>query len=511
MKSVFETIDVEAIKEHGLTEAEVQRQLNIFKRGIPFVEIVAPAALSSGIEKIDEKTQNELVAYYERQKETLNVIKFVPASGAATRMFQFLHEFLAQFDEKQESLMSFLEKQKDGDLNAFFGALSDFAFSEVVFERLKEKYPDFEMYDDGKQAVLFVTEMLHEEGLDFGRTPKGLIPFHKYESEVRTAFAEQLYEAVHYIENNGKATLHFTISEAHLTQFESAAEDLKTHLKAAAAIDFDITFSFQNKSTDTVAATVENTLFVGDSGKPVFRPAGHGALLENLNAIDADLIFVKNIDNVVPEKNVEIIGFYKKVLAGRLLQLQEKIFAYVVALKSQHLSDVLRNEITEFIRSQLYIQQDTFSDQDLLKLLDRPIRVCGVVKNTGAPGGGPFLVRNADGTTSYQIVERSEIDQNNAQQQTLADNATHFNPVDLVCGVRNYRGKKFDLMQYANPDLGFISEKSHFGTTIKALERPGLWNGSMAYWTTLFVEVPLVTFNPVKKVVDLLEETHQNQ
>lgn len=497
------------IKSHGLSLAKVERQLQIFKSGIPFVEVVEAASISLGIEVFSEKEQQYFANLFESQKDNLELLKFVPASGAATRMFKFLHRFLESYDIKDD-IDVFLQKEGNTDLKTFFDSVEKFAFSDMVFNSLESKFPDFKNFGKGKRFLLFVQEMLEEEGLNFNNTPKGLIPFHRHDKNYITAFGEQLYEAAFYSTSKGVANLHFTVSEEHKRKFKKRHEEIQHLVKNRTGTKFKISYSFQKKETDTIAVSLNNEPFLDENGDLIFRPSGHGALLENLNEMDADIIFVKNIDNVISEKYVEVVAFHKKILAGKLISLQQKIFELLENLSVENPSNELLDKASDFISEELKIGGIAKNKEALLKILDRPIRVCGVVENTGAPGGGPFVIKNKNGEISRQIVEMSQIDINNAQQKALVDRATHFNPVDLVCGIRNYKGEKFDLLKFADPDAGFISEKSHLGKHIKALERPGLWNGAMANWNTVFVEVPLITFNPVKTVNDLLNEVHQS-
>lgn len=495
------------IKAHGLSKLEVERQLAIFKRGIPFVHVMDSISIENGIEVFSESEQQHFVKLFETQKDKLDLLKFVPASGAATRMFKFLHRFLENYKPAQD-IELFLQKEKNKDLKLFFASVEDFAFSDLVFKRLESKYPGFKQFDKGRRFVLFVQEMLGKEGLNFNFIPKGLIPFHKHGNEYITAFEEQLYEAAFYGTSNGVANLHFTVSEEHKSKFKKRHEKIQHLVEKRTRTKFNITYSFQKRETDTIAATMDNKPFLDENGDLLFRPSGHGALLENLNEMDADIIFIKNIDNVVSEKYVGTVAFYKKVLAGRLISLQHQIFEWMEKLEPENASDGIVGEAFNFISKELKISGVSKSRDALLKILERPVRVCGVVENTGAPGGGPFVIKNKEGKISRQIVEISQIDLNNPEQKIFVERATHFNPVDLVCGVRDYKGKKYDLNKFADPDSGFISEKSYRGKHIKALERPGLWNGAMAYWNTVFVEVPLITFNPVKTVNDLLHEVH---
>ncbi len=506
---MFTEKNKQQIKSHGLSETEIERQLEIFKNGIPFVNVVEAASIQNGIEVFSEPEQQHFRNVFELQKDKLELLKFVPASGAATRMFKFLHGFLEKYDPEQD-IESFLQNEGNNDLRTFFDSIDKFAFSDTVFKILETKYPGYKSFKKGLKFFLFVQEMLGEDGLDFGNTPKGLVPFHKYHGGYITAFGEQLYEAAFYATSNGVANIHFTVSEEHRCKFQKRYDEIQHFVENRTGVKFHVSYSFQKKETDTIASTLDNQPFLDENGNLLFRPSGHGALLENFNETDADIIFIKNIDNVVSEKFVEILAFHKKVLTGKLLSLQEKIFHFVEKLNAENPSEELLNQVSDFILDELKIKEVSINKESLLKILDRPIRICGVVENTGAPGGGPFLVKDRAGATSYQIVEMSQIDIHNPEQKALVDLATHFNPVDLVCGIRNYKGEKFDLTQFTDPDAGFISEKSHQGKPIKALERPGLWNGAMANWTTVFVEVPLITFNPVKTVNDLLNEVHQS-
>lgn len=506
---MFTQNNIQQIKSHGLSESEVNRQLQIFKKGIPFANIVEAASSENGIEVLSEKEQESFVNLFESKKKDLELLKFVPASGAATRMFKFLHQFLEKFHPENDNIDEFLQKKEHKDLRVFFNSHEDFAFSDLVFKKLNAKYPEYKTLEKGKRYYFFVQEMLEEEGLNFSNTPKGLVPFHNYEGSYITAFGEQLYEAAFYATSNGVSYLHFTVSDEHEEKFKERFDEIQHSIEKRTGIKFNISYSFQKKETDTVAATLDNQLFLDEDDNIIFRPAGHGALLENLNEVDADVIFIKNIDNVVSEKYVETIAYQKKVLAGKLISLQEKIFTLVEKLQVENPSSELLREAMIFISEELKATYISADKETILKTLDRPIRICGVVENTGAPGGGPFLVEDLSGNHSYQIVEMSQIDLRNPEQKELVDQATHFNPVDLVCGVRNYKGEKYNLLEFSDPDAGFISEKSYQGKPIKALERPGLWNGAMANWNTVFVEVPLITFNPVKTVNDLLNEVHQ--
>ncbi len=501
--------DIQQLKDHGLTIEKVFGQLESFSLGIPFVEVVTAASVSNGIEVIANENQQKLITHYENKKDSLDIVKFIPASGAATRMFKFLFEFLEAYDPDEKTLNSFLKKGDYSELSKFVGSLRDFAFLNDVRNKIREIYPDFKHGTKGLRAHLFAKIMLNEKGLNYANMPKGLIPFHKYKKYATTAFEEHLYETAFYASVNDNVYLHFTFSEKHVPFFKEEFESVKKRVSKKTKTKFHISYSFQKKETDTIAVKIDNKIFRDDNEKLVFRPSGHGALIENLNDVDADIIFIKNIDNVATEEYVEGIAYYKKVLAGKLLWIQEKAFSYLKDVLKEEISSEKINEIKSFLWNELNIKESPSDPKLIATILDRPIRVCGVVKNTGAPGGGPFWIRNELGEISLQIVEMSQINTNNPRQEAMVSEATHFNPVDLVCGVRDYKGNKYDLSKYTNPKAGIISQKSQDGKPLKALELPGLWNGAMASWNTAFVEVPLQTFNPVKTVNDLLNKEHR--
>lgn len=441
-------------------------QLKVFQKGIQAYTLSSEARVGFGIIKLS----NQELSHYQQIYSSSNVTveKFVPSSGAATRMFKDLLAF------KNENV------QSDG--------------AKYFFDNI-HKVP-FEISEPEETKVLH--ELFEKKRID--QLPKGLLQFHAYNGFTRSAVEEHLVEGMAYAEKQGKIGIHFTVSAEHF-------EDFKRHVERAClslSANFDISYSTQNPETDTVAVNLNNEPFKEENGDLLFRPAGHGALLENLDKRIADLIFIKNIDNVVPDRLKSDTVKFKKVLGGVLLEYQEKTF------------DLLKRnsdgeDVTESGRSLLYELgiKGPLSNNEVIKKLNRPIRVCGIVKNQGEPGGGPFWVKAKDGTESLQIVESSQIDHNDTSQQVIFNNSTHFNPVDLVCGVKDFKGAKFNLLDYLDPDTGFISQKSYNGQPIKALELPGLWNGSMADWNTLFVEVPLSTFNPVKTVNDLLRPEHQ--
>ena len=485
--------DFSQIHELGIDLETVYQQINDFKEGFPFMQLQKAATLNDGVTKLSDEQLEKYTTLYEKKVAKLTPLKFVPASGAATRMFK--------------SLFSFLEEGKsDKSTDQFFDKLSDFAFA----DDLKKILPQ------GADNKAIVDYYLTRKGLEYGTLPKGLLKFHKYENESRTALEEHLVEGANYANNDGKVKLHFTVSPEHLSRFFKLLNKVVPNYEEKYNVKFDISFSEQRRSTDTIAVNMDDTPFREKDGSLLFRPAGHGALLANLNDITADIIFIKNIDNVVPDRIKQPTIAYKKALAGVLLKYQDRIFDYQYQLK-EWASEPLLMELSQFFEKELCVLPPVgfmgMSHNEKVmyyqKKLNRPLRVCGVVPNTGEPGGGPFWCKNSDGSTSLQIVESAQVDMDNEEQKAIFSNSTHFNPVDLICSMKNYRNEKFDLMKYRDPKTGFVTQKSKDGKDLKAQELPGLWNGSMADWNTVFVEVPLITFNPVKTVNDLLRDEHQ--
>ena len=434
-------------------------------------------------------------------------MKFVPASGAASRMFKDMFAFLnADYDVPTTDF----EKK-------YFDRIEDFAFFGALDEKCKElngKGVKELMAEGNYKAV--VAAMLNKEGLNYGQLPKGMLLFHKYPEGARTPMEEHLVEGALYAASNGEANVHFTVSHEHIEFFENKVAEKKDMFAEKYGIKYNISFSEQKPSTDTIAANPDNTPFRNEDGSLLFRPGGHGALIQNLNDIDADVIFIKNIDNVVPDRLKQDTVDYKQIIAGVLVTLQKQAFEYLKALNSGEYNHEKLEEIIKFVQRDLCCRKPDIKDLEdadlviyLKEKLNRPMRVCGVVKNVGEPGGGPFLTYNQDGTVSLQILESSQIDKSNEEYMKMFTEGTHFNPVDLVCAVKDYEGKPFDLPKYVDKTTGFISSKSKNGKELKALELPGLWNGAMSNWNTVFVEVPLSTFNPVKTVNDLLRDQHQ--
>jgi nicotinamide riboside kinase len=510
------SLDFLQIYEHGIPLENIKTQFDIFKKGIVKSDLVNPATLNNGILKLSDADFEQKSSYFDANKEKLKLKKFVPASGAATRMFKFLSAFLNEFDFENESINAYINRKKDTELALFIIGMDKFPFFEAVDKKLKEIYPDFNNLGRDYKNYYFIKTLLSPEYFDSANKPKGILPFHKYATHIAAPIQEHLNECAFYGTSNNQSNLHLTVSENHQAQFEEIIENVKGEIEFKSNSAITVSYSYQKKETDTVAVDNKNKPFRNEKGMLVFRPGGHGALIENLNAIDADVVFIKNIDNVC-QNNITQISFYKKALAGVLIELQHQIFDYLKALDSHEISSEKISEVLVFLKNQLSIDlNDDFHKfklknqiGKLKEILDKPIRVCGMVKNEGEPGGGPFWVRGIDGKLTLQIVETSQIDLNNTSQLKILGNATHFNPVDLVCGLKNYQNEKFDLKEFIDPNSGFIVHKNNAGMDLKAYELPGLWNGAMANWLTVFVEVPLFTFSPVKTVNDLLKPAHQ--
>ncbi|MBQ9462842.1 MAG: DUF4301 family protein [Bacteroidales bacterium] len=497
-----------------MDNTKINAELERFKKGFPWLDIVAPATPEQGIEVLSPERADEAAAYYD-SADVAGRCKFVPASGAASRMFKDIFAGAENENDAVRKLAAELEK---------------FAFYR----------PDIfgtAPYSPGATAH----KLLDEDGLGYGKKPKGVLKFHRYPDEVRTALAEHFVEGQAYMRSEDNVVkLLVTISPEHKVLFEKAVDEIKESYEKRYGVRYEVEFTFQDKATDTVAATPDNKPFLKEDGTPLLRPAGHGALIHNLNAVEDELVSIKNIDNVCVERIQPTTYKWKKVLMGRALELRDKIFDYLYTFDQltelrKNIADFsfipgnnvyqddpfatpevqeLCNEVEEFLRDELCIVMPPAKDcrdraEALIAKLNRPIRVCGMVKNEGEPGGGPFIIRAKDGSTSLQILESVQINPDDAAAVTALKSATHFNPVDLVCCLRDYKGEKFNLLQYVDEETGFISSKSYEGRPLKALELPGLWNGAMSDWNTLFVEVPAETFNPVKTVLDLLRPAHQ--
>jgi len=498
--------DLEAIAAKGISVQQVLRQLEIFRRGIKPLRILKPARVGDGVVQIPPEERETLVSLHDRAAERGRMLKFVPSSGVASRMFRDWYGWYQQggFDSIG-SAVKFLED------------VAKFAFYDDLKEVMASEGGNLERCIREGRCADILDFILTRRGLSYAWLPKALVKFHNYPGHARTALEEHLVEAALYVRDAQKiCRIHFTVSEEHAAQFGNVLSRIKGDYENLYGVKYEITVTTQHPSTDTVTVDMENRPFRGKSGEIIFWPGGHGALLQNLNAIDGDIIFIKNIDNIVPDRLKEITVLHKKILGGYLVQLQGEIFLNLKLLSGKEVGDELLSKVVRFCEEKLFISfpngfwNDSLSAKKeyVLRMLNRPIRVCGMVKNEGEPGGGPFWVEE-NGARSLQIVEQTQLDPDSQGQNVIWKSSTHFNPVDLVCGVRNDKGEKFDLNLYVNADAVFVSKKSHEEGELKALELPGLWNGSMAFWNTVFVEVPLETFNPVKSVDDLLREAHQ--
>lgn len=501
--------DLEQLAAKGISKHRIEEQLAHFAKGFPFLEIVASASVEKGIKVIPKELQAFYMEAWENYlSKNHRIVKFVPASGAASRMFKDLYAFLSSEATEPDTPA----------VKEFFREINRFAFYHLLNAKcLENEKKSISSLIAAGQYKEVVANLLESKGLNYGQLPKGLLLFHNYPGKTRTAMEEHLAEGARYAKNHtGEVNIHFTVSPEHQEQFQRLVAEKKSAYEEKFSVEYDITFSVQKASTDTIAVDMENRPFREADGSILFRPGGHGALIENLNDIEADVIFIKNIDNVVPDSFKFATVIHKKIIGGVLVHLQERIFRYLHLIESGKYTRTQVEEMIYFLQDELCIRNPEIKyleDAELILYikdkLARPIRVCGMVRNVGEPGGGPFLATNPDGTISLQILESSQIDMRDPVKKKLFDQGTHFNPVDLVCAVRDHKGNKYNLPHYIDKNTGFISQKSKDGKELKALELPGLWNGAMSDWTTLFVEVPAETFNPVKTVNDLLRAEHQ--
>ncbi|MEA3444531.1 MAG: DUF4301 family protein [Bacteroidota bacterium] len=516
---MFSKKDLKQISDHGMTVEQVNAQIEAFKTGFPFLKITKAATITKGLFALSDAKTEKYTKKYDKALKKVKVVKFVPASGAATRMFKKLFDFMNSYTGSEEEYLNILVDRGSESIYYFFENLSQFAFYNDLQNKMHELGLEIEGLVKKKEYSEILKILLTEKGLNYGNLPKGLIMFHKYIDFSRTALEEHMVEGANYCNSsNGKVPIHFTISQQHKQIFIDHIKNIQSIHEKKHGVQYDISFSFQDSATDTIAVDPDNKPFRDDNDKLFFRPGGHGALIENLNSIDADIVFVKNIDNIVPDRLKKFTTPYKKALAGILLSLLETIQKYLKALdNADGLDDKKLNSMLRFVEKDLCVVPNKDVEKlpkqkkiSYLKLkLNRPIRVCGMVANEGEPGGGPFFAVNPDGTESLHIIESSQFNPDNDTQKELIKNATHFNPVDLVCSIKNYQGKKFDLYKFIDKNTGLISQKSKDGKDLKALELPGLWNGAMSDWNTIFVEVPIETFNPVKAINDLLREEHR--
>ncbi len=504
------------LRDRNISEIQVAEQLERLRKGTSYVHLLCPATIGNGILKFDDDLSSQMTDVYENDKQYYRLSAFIPASGAASRMFKDLYSFIESYDGK--ALPSdFMTTNSPAAL--FFRNIDKFAFHDDLEKTLNRLYGHgIQAMMDENRFVDIAKALLADDGLSYGSMPKGLVRFHRYDGFNRNAIEEHLVEAAKYAKNaDNTVKVHFTVSPGHESMFLDVINEVKPHYEKDFHCTYDISLSFQKASTDTIAMDADGNLFRNEDGTLLFRPAGHGALIENLNDFGEEIVFIKNIDNVVKEDNSAVSIKYKKVLAGCLLHLQQQCFEYLDMLDEGCMTEDEINETARFAQNELMIDIPSYFNEYgsiekidfLYNRLNRPMRVCGVVKNVGEPGGGPYWVKNQDDEISLQIVESSQINHGNEKQEALFLASTHFNPVDLVCGCWNYRGEAFCLTDYVDPDTAFVSSKSKDGRELKALELPGLWNGAMADWITVFVEVPIETFNPVKTVNDLLKPMHQ--
>ena len=516
---MFAERDHQQFCEKSISPKLVEEQLAIFRRGVPFQQLDRPCTNGDGITSLSSSELDYYANLFHHTMLSGRVTKFVPASGAATRMFKTLLAYwnTASADTRDETGTRLPSESNQNDCHRFFENMASFAFFDDLAAAVSKEGLTISHLLRAREYRPILHHLLFSPGLNYARLPKGLIKFHQYPQQSRTPLEEHIFEGLEYAKDSKNTVrLHFTVSPEHQEMVEEYLSAIRSHFDTNALL-LEMTCSQQQSSSDTLAVDLQNQPFRGNNGRLVFRPAGHGALLENLNNLDGDIVFIKNIDNVVHDRLRDVTTRYKKGLGGYLLSVQEQLFFHLRILKGDELTaehcrhmmtfahEVLGfsnpHEISNWSRQQ---QKNFF-----IQLFNRPVRVCGMVANTGEPGGGPFWVKHSNGSLSLQIVESSQVDPHSDEQRAIWRASTHFNPVDLVCGLRDYQGKAFDLKEFSDPDAGIISRKSYEGRDLKALELPGLWNGAMAKWNTLFVEVPHMTFNPVKTIFDLLRPEHQ--
>ena len=506
-EKLFTESDLEIIGKEGLTVKELSSQLEILHSGTIPLKLDRPCSIGDGIVTIPDSDREALISIHNQAAAKGKMTKFVPASGAASRMFRSWFNYY-----KTEGFNDTIEAR------VLKNEITRFAFYDDLSNIISRDGRDIRDILQGNISGI-LEYILTSKGLNYAHLPKALLKFHTYPDRNRTSLEEHLVEATMYVQDSSHiCRIHITVSEEHRSDIENYISNIREYYETQYNVQFDISLSVQFSSTDTIAIDTRGKPFRNDTGRLVFRPGGHGALLENLNTLDEDIIFVKNIDNVVPDRLKPETVLHKKLLGGYLVKLQEEIFHYLRFLNENEPAKKHLSEIADFCREKLCTVlpsnfekfTDTRKKDFIFDMLNRPLRVCGMVRNEGEPGGGPFWVEGKDGAQSLQIVEEVQIDPKSEEQKAIWKSSTYFNPVDLVCGIRNYRGKKFDLKRYVDKDTHIVSDKSYEGKPLKVLELPGLWNGSMAGWNTIFVEVPLITFNPVKTVEDLLREEHLN-
>jgi hypothetical protein len=509
--------DLAQLQAKGIRPEVISKQLDQFQKGFPFIRLVRPATPGDGLISLPDRERAYFQNYFDSNSGNVSIVKFVPASGAATRMFKHLFEFLVVAGNVPEK-EKILKETGNGSVHQFLENLRHFAFYEDLHNLLQNDGKRLDMLLSSKDYTPIIEYLLTDKGLNYANLPKALLAFHQYVSGYRVAAEEHLAEAAHYaVDKHRNANVHFTVSPEHIRKFDERISAVKEKYEKEFNVNLIITHSIQKSSTDTLAVDEDNRPFRNPDGSLLFRPAGHGALLDNLNDLKADIVFIKNIDNIVPDRLKGPTYEYKKVIGGYLLEMRSIIFDFLrksdtLASNEEEINAMLELAEKRFnisIPEKLHSSDTITKKKFLMNKLNRPMRVCGMVKNSGEPGGGPFWVADDNSANSLQIVESSQINLKDKEQSGIFCSSTHFNPVDLVCCIRDYRGNVFDLHRFVDESTGFISLKSSGGRNLKAMELPGLWNGSMSDWITVFVEVPLITFNPVKTVNDLLRNEHQ--
>ena len=507
LKDSLSSSDLKLLNEQNIDIDKIVDQYNKCTKGTIPTNLVRVATVNDGIKTLSDSEKNITVSFYNNNVKDLDVEKFVPASGAASRMFKFLTDFVSKYNPENESINSYINKYEAHELQTFIIGLDKFSFYNIVQQQCLKIFVNYNSLSSDHKILCFVKVMLDEKYLNFTNKPKGLITFHNPESEVyHTPVHKHIEEALGMSGNDPK--IHFTVSDGFEKDFRDIISENENNITA--------TFSTQMTSTNSVAFDLDNKFFRDNENQLLTRPGGHGSLIENLNQLNSDIVFIRNIDNVA-NRNLELIIFNKKVIGGILIKHQQIIFnilnKFDSVQKTENIIEILNymeKDLNIFIPHKIKTNSSLNEIKDFVyNKLDRPIRVCGMVKNEGEAGGGPFWIKNDKGEISLQIIESAQIDVTNLSQRLILSQSTHFNPVDIVCGIKRHNGQKFDLTQYIDSNTGFIVHKTHEGRDLKAYELPGLWNGAMADWISIFVEVPIETFNPVKTVNDLLKEAHQ--
>lgn len=515
---MFTQNDLKQFQAKAIDVKVIEQQIDNFKNGFPFIDLVAPATINNGLKSFNETEADKLMLFYDKNAEDFEILKFVPASGAASRMFKLLFEFREKYTKPSDAEKMFESDKSFNSVYHFFHNLSKFAFFDDLKKVMAANGLNIKNCLAEKDYNSIIDYLLEDKGLGYALLPKAMLKFHNYNDGARLAMEEHLVEGANYGQNSdGRVSVHFTVSPEHADRFIEEINKVKDKYEEFFDVVYELTFSIQKSSTDTIAVDSKNKPFRNNDESIVFRPGGHGALIENLNDREGEIIFIKNIDNIVPDRLKEQTYRYKRVIGGYLIELRNKIFEFLEKLEDGNISENDLKKVIAFAREKLFIvPAPDFEEMSPIEKVDylytklnRPIRICGMVKNEGEPGGGPFWVKNTEGEVSLQIVESSQIDLENPTQKEIFSKSTHFNPVDLVCYVRDFNEEQFDLREFIDPSTGFISVKSKDGRELKAQELPGLWNGAMADWITVFVEVPIITFNPVKTVNDLLRKEHQ--